>query len=205
MLLAVALLTRLQVGEVDHRLLHVVERHVLHVVRIGVVRPGEGEVGRLRAVEEVERLRGLAQRADRHVAHPAAIDRIVDVEIGEHRVDRPDLHPVVVAVDMPAEVVERPHRVAEEVGFERFADAALLLGRIGLLSPLLRLLVRGIGIVAVESRVVAVLLRPHQRPGVETLGVRTHRPRNEQHGACQQKNTDRRPPHKPRKRNSRQS
>ena len=187
-LLPETLLSRLLVAHADHGLLRVVEVHVLHIVGIGVIGAREAEVEILRAAEVVQRQRSLSQRTLRDVAHVLAEERIVDPVIGQRGVQRHDRHAVVLAVHVPPEVVERTDRVVEEVGFERLADFALLLGRILLLS--LAVLVLGLleGVVAVEVVRLAVALRAHEGAGIEILG--THRP-----GHCQQQPGQQRQPY----------
>ena len=185
-LLAVALLARLGVVHADERPLGVVERHVLHVVGIRVVGTRKHEVKELRPPEVVQRQRSLPERALRDVAHILAVERIVDPVVGQHRVERPDLHAVVVAPHVPHEVVERADRIAEEVRFERLADLPLLLGRVLRLLPL-GILLAGllVGVAAVEVRRLAALLGTHQVAGIEVLrtqcgGSRQAKP-DEQH------------------------
>ncbi len=185
-LLAVAFLSRLEVVHADERPLRVVEGHVLHVVSIGVVGIGEDEVGRLGPQEVVERQRGLTKGSLRDIAHALAHEGVVDAEIGERRVERFDLHAVVVLVDVPPEVGQRADRIVEKVGFERFADAPLLLGRVGRL-PLRLFVVRVVGIDVVVGTRLPPLLGTHQAPGVEPL--RTHRARH-----CEQQRKERHEP-----------
>ncbi len=181
-LLAVTLLARLDVTHADERPLGIVERHAAHVVDIGVVGRGKTEVKELRPPEVVERHRGLPEGALRHVAHPLAVERIVDPEIHEGGVQRSDFHAVVIGVDVPLEVVERPDRIAEKIGFERLADTLFLLG--GVLRLFGALLVLGlVGVVAVEVGLLAALLRPQDSPGVQlsqrARGNRRQQPRQQ--------------------------
>ena len=114
-----------EIGHADDRLLRVVERHVLHVVRVRIVGTSETEVEVLRPPEIVHRQRSLSESALRDVAHLFAVERIVDPPVGQRRVQRSDLNAVVVAPDVPAEVVQRADRIAEKIGFERLADLAV--------------------------------------------------------------------------------
>ena len=179
-LLAETLLSRFEVGHADDRLLRIVEGHVLHIVRVGIVGTRETEVEVLGPPEIVHRQRSLSESALRDVAHLFAVERIVDAPVGQRRVQRSDLNAVVVAPDVPAEVVQRADRIAEKIGFERLADLALLLGRIlrllfALLALFRRLFER---IVAVQAAGLPALLRTHQRLGVEAL-------RTDDAGRCQ--------------------
>ena len=169
-LLAVLLLARFEVREANHRLLRIVERHVLHVVEVGVVWRRKGEVELLRPVEVVERLRRLAQTSLRHVSHPVAVEGVVDAVVRKRGVDITQLHAVVVAADVPHEVRTRPRRVVEEVALERLADFALLLGGILLLLAFALLAIHVlVGVAAVERPRLPVLLRTHERPSVQSL------------------------------------
>lgn len=127
--LAVAFLSRFDVGHLQEGTFTVVERRVPHVVNIGVERGGETEILPLGPLEIVERNRSLAERADRRITHAVAVEGVVDSPRRERGVERFDPHAVVILGDVPFEVGQRPDRVAEKVGFERFFDA-LLLGRV---------------------------------------------------------------------------
>ena len=109
---------------------------------------------------EVEHV-SLAKRADRRITHAVAVEGVVDSPRRERGVERFDPHAVVILGDVPFEVGQRPDRIAEKVGFERFFDA-LLLGRVdGLLR--LPLLVFGRGVrYSVEVGVFAALLGSHE-------------------------------------------
>ena len=159
--LAVAFLSRFDVGHLQEGTFAVVERRVPHVVNIGVERGGETEILPLGPLEIVERNRSLAKRADRRITHAVAVEGVVDSPRRERGVERFDPHAVVILGDVPFEVGQRPDRIAEKVGFERFFDA-LLLGRVdGLLR--LPLLVFGRGVrYSVEVGVFAALLGSHE-------------------------------------------
>ena len=153
LLLAELLLARLQIGHLQ--------------VGVGVVGLREGEVFVTGAFEVVRGHRGLAQRPQRDVAHPLAVERVVDPPILKGGVQRFDLHAVVVAADGPEEIVQRPDRVVEEIGLQRLADP-LLLGGIGRIRrQVLLVLPVFVGIVAVEGIVDSVALGLHQRFGVQ--------------------------------------
>ena len=137
---------------------------------------GEAEIEGSGALEIVERDRRLPQTADRSVAHALLVKRIVDPKVGERRIDRPDLHTVVLAVHVVDEIGKRPDGIVEKIGFERFADAALLFGRI-LQLALFVLRLERIG--PVEVGVLAPLLGTQQSRSVE-LRVRRRRRRHRQ-------------------------
>lgn len=167
LLLAELLLARLQIGHLQVRLLDVVEGDVLQIVGVGVIGLREGEVLVTGAFEVVRGHRGLAQRPQRDVAHPLAVEGVVDPPILKGGVQRFDLHAVVVAADGPEEIVQRPDRVVEEIGLQRLADP-LLLGGIGRIRrQVLLVLPVFVGIVAVEGIVDSVALGLHQRFGVQ--------------------------------------
>lgn len=182
--LAVAFLSRFDVGHLQEGTFAVVERRVPHVVNIGVERGGETEILPLGPLEIVERNRSLAERADRRITHAVAVEGVVDSPRRERGVERFDPHAVVILGDVPFEVGQRPDRIAEKVGFERFFDA-LLLGRVdGLLR--LPLLVFGRGVrYSVEVGVFAALLGAHERTGVE-LGTDTPRQQRRQEQHCRE-------------------
>jgi hypothetical protein len=164
MLLAHLLLARLEVGEVEIGLLEVVERHVFHVVHVGRIGNRELEVGALRPVEVVERLGGLPQPAQRRIPHAAPVERIVDVPVGEGRIEGLHLDPVVIPADVPLEVGQRADRVAEEIGLERLADFPLT-GRVGRLFDLLPLLrLERIGVAQYVVQTLSLLLHTHDIP-----------------------------------------
>ena len=171
-LLAETLLPRLCVVHPDHRLLRIVEGHVLHVVGIRIVGARKTEVKELGPPEVVQRQRRLPQSSLSDVAHLLPIERIVDPVIGQRGIQRPDLDAVEIAAYVPFEVVQRAYRVIEKIGLQRLADLPLLLGRVlRLLFPLLAFLLL-VGVVAVEVPRLAVLLGAHQRLRIEAL--RTH-------------------------------
>ena len=171
-LLPETLLPRLEVRHADDGLLRIVERNVLHVVRIRIVGARKTEIKELRPPEIVHRQRCLPEGALRDVAHLFAEEGVVDPPVGERRVERAYLHAVVVALDAPAKIVQGADRIAEKIRFERLADPAFLLGRIlrlavlALLSLLAGLLVR---VCTVKVPRLPALLGTLQRPGVETL------------------------------------
>ena len=171
-LLTETLLPRLCVIHPDHRLLRVVEGHVLHVVGVRVVGTRKTEVKELRTPEIVQRQRRLAQSPLGDVAHVLPVERIVDPVIGQRGVQRPDLDAVEIAAHVPFEVVQRADRVIEKIGLERLADFPFLLG--GVLRLLvLTLLAFGllVGIAAVEVTRLAVALRALQGLRIEALGA----------------------------------
>ena len=171
-LLTETLLPRLRVIHPDHRLLRVVEGHVLHVVGVRVVGTRKTEVKELRTPEIVQRQRRLAQSPLGDVAHVLPVERIVDPVIGQRGVQRPDLDAVEIAAHVPFEVVQRADRVIEKIGLERLADFPFLLG--GVLRLLvLALLAFGllVGIAAVEVTRLAVALRALQGLRIEALGA----------------------------------
>ena len=171
-LLAETLLPRLCVVHPDHRLLRIVEGHVLHVVGVRVVGARKTEVKELGPPKVVQRQRRLPQSSLSDVAHLLPIERIVDPVIGQRGIQRPDLDAVEIAAYVPFEVVQRAYRVIEKIGLQRLADLPLLLGRVlRLLFPLLAFLLL-VGVVAVEVPRLAVLLGAHQRLRIEAL--RTH-------------------------------
>ena len=168
-LLPETLLPRLEVRHADDGLLRIVERHVLHVVRIRIVGARKTEIKELRPPEIVHRQRCLPEGALCDVAHLLAEEGVVDAPVGERRVERAYLHAVVVALDAPAKIVQGADRIAEKIRFERLADPAFLLGRIlrlALLPLLAGLLVR---VRTVKVPRLPALLGTLQRPGVETL------------------------------------
>ena len=172
-LLAETLLTRLDVVQAGHRLLHVVEGDILQRVGVGVVGLGKGKVEILPTTEVIHRHRTLAQRTLRNIAHILQIEGIVDAEIGERRIHLHHMHTVVTAVEIPTEVRERTHRIVKEVAFERFFDTLLLLGRILLLGTLFTLLVGLLeGIRTVEVGILTALLGALQVTRTETLRPR---------------------------------
>ena len=171
-LLTETLLPRLCVIHPDHRLLRVVEGHVLHVVGVRVVGTRKTEVKELRTPEIVQRQRRLAQSPLGDVAHVLPVERIVDPVIGQRGVQRPDLDAVEIAAHVPFEVVQRADRVIEKIGLERLADFPFLLG--GVLRLLvLTLLAFGllVGIAAVEVTRLAVALGALQGLRIEALGA----------------------------------
>ena len=169
-LLPVTLLARLRIVHPDHRPLRVVEGHVLHVVGVRVVGARKTEVKEPGSPEIVQRQRRLPEGSLCDVAHILPIERIVDPVIGEHGVQRTDLHAVEIALHVPHEVVQRADRIAEEVGLQRFPDFPFLFGCI--LRLLLTLLVFGllVGVRPVERPGLTVLHGPLQGACIEILG-----------------------------------
>ena len=86
---------------------------------------------------------------------------------------------------MPAEIVQRTDRIAEEVGLERLADLALpgrvLLFALGILALVLTLIER---VITVEAGILTVLLGAQQRTCIE---LRVHDRRQNQQQAERQK------------------
>ena len=169
-LFAETLLPRLGVAHADDRLLRVVEGHVLHVVGVRIVGTRKTEIKELRPPEVVQRQRRLSQGSLGDVAHLLPVERIVDPVIGQRGVQRPDLDAVEIAAHVPFEVVQRTYRVVEQIGLQRLADLALLLGRILRLLPLLALWLFE-RVVAVEISRLAVLLGAHQGLRIEALAT----------------------------------
>ena len=185
-LLPVTLLTRLRVVHPDHRPLRVVEGHVLHVVGVRVVGARKTEVKELGSPEIVQRQRRLPEGSLCDVAHILPIERIVDPVIGEHGVQRTDLHAVEIALHVPHEVVQRADRIAEEVRLQRFSDFPFLFG--GILG-LLTLLAFGllVGVRPVERPGLSGLHGTLQGAGIEILGPQRKRSdREHSQQECQQ-------------------
>ena len=192
-LLTETFLTRLDIVQTRHGPFHVVEGNILEVIGVGVVglRKGEVEIGR--TTEIVDRQRRLTQGTLRDIAHILQIEGIVDAEILQRRILAHQLHAIEPITDVVTEIGQGSHRIIEEVGFERFFDALLLLGRILLFSPFSPLFALGLlkGIRAVEVRTLAIALCTIQVTCIEVLGnshAATHPTQ-----AAQKRDADRKP------------
>ena len=119
-LLGVLTLSGRDVSQPSERLLHVVERSALRSVEVGIHRLRHLKVPELGTGVESQRNGRSAEVAQVGVAHIFLQERIIHLEIVQYGIDAGHLDAVAGHADVPREVVPRPDRIVEEVGFQRF-------------------------------------------------------------------------------------
>ena len=141
-LLAVALLSRLQVGQIREWGFAVVEWHIVDTRGVGIVATCKDKVATLAAVKPVYRLRGLSKTTQSHIAHALTVEGVVDTPILQRGIQRRDVHSIEVAVYCPLPVVQGTYRVVEVVGLQSTLLALFLdicsISRLALLHTITR-------------------------------------------------------------------